>query len=178
MKKSLKIIYIILALIIGCLIIFLLLKKPKEFNKTTFPINNVVSDRTETDFLTTIIHTGLHVLEIDSSYIIIAKMPESMRNGLGDEYNMKAFIIGNNKQYMIYVSDLNRYEAITVLSHELIHLQQYRSGRLKLLGNKKILWEGIEFIPSNLPYDQRPWEIEAHAMDDKIEKQIINILLN
>ena len=153
------------------------MKKPKEFKELSIPIKNTVLDKTNTNYLKDIINAGLYELDVDSSTIYIHKMSESMKDNLGKDYILKAYIIGNEKQFIMYVDDIDRMEAIRVISHELIHLQQYRSGRLVKLDGNKVLWEGKEIDVEKIPYMNRPWEIEAHKKDDELEKKIKTMLL-
>lgn len=58
----------------------------------------------------------------------------------------------------------------TIIPHELIHLHQYEIGDLKLnkFEDKLIFsYKGEEYDPST-PYENRPWEQEAHDLDDKL----------
>lgn len=58
----------------------------------------------------------------------------------------------------------------TIIPHELIHLHQYEIGDLKLnkFEDKLIFsYKGEEYDPST-PYEDRPWEQEAHNLDDKL----------
>lgn len=67
-----------------------------------------------------------------------------------------------------------------VIPHELIHLDQYERGDLKLnkLEDKLyFIWKDEEYDPS-IPYKDRPWEIEAFSMQNKLwkkfKKQCVN----
>lgn len=59
-----------------------------------------------------------------------------------------------------------------VIPHELVHLNQYERGDLKL--NKfedklYFIWKDEEFSPST-PYKERPWEKEAFSMQKQLWK--------
>lgn len=61
----------------------------------------------------------------------------------------------------------------TIIPHEMIHLHQYEAGDLKI--NKfenNIIFEykGKEYNPDT-PYKDRPWEQEAHDLDNKLYKK-------
>lgn len=56
---------------------------------------------------------------------------------------------------------LSLHEMIVTLFHEMIHVQQYASGRLEHGGK----WLGKVY---NCAYEELPWEIEAHAMESKM----------
>lgn len=179
MKKN-KIIWIIIGILLIGFIIYLATRKEKPFNELTFPITNVVMNKTTQVYLPTIIYAGLHELNIDSTYIMVFPMSEKMKtNGLGDEtYELLGTLIGNKTQNVLYVNKMNRSDCITVISHELIHLSQFHSGRLvKKDGINTVLWEGKIFDVTLVPYMDRPWEIEAFKRDKDLEKKIIRLLL-
>lgn len=57
-----------------------------------------------------------------------------------------------------------------ILCHELWHLKQYFESRLKVVSNyKKVYWEGNKYTYET-PYNERPWEQEALAMQRKLWK--------
>jgi len=58
-----------------------------------------------------------------------------------------------------------------IVCHEMVHLEQYESGRLSLsLEEKEFTWEG-EVFPASVPYEERPWEIEAFSDQVKIKRK-------
>ena len=59
---------------------------------------------------------------------------------------------------------LSLHEMIVTLFHELIHVQQYASGRLQH-GSK---WLGKVY---KCAYEELPWEIEAHEMESVMMKE-------
>lgn len=58
----------------------------------------------------------------------------------------------------------------SVLAHEMIHLQQYVSGRLQMsVMTGAAIWEGESF-PASVPYEERPWEREAFKQERDLLK--------
>ena len=57
----------------------------------------------------------------------------------------------------------DRHTMITVLAHEMSHVKQYTTGRLRYdYGNANIsIWEGERFDSDQIAYDDLPWEIDA-----------------
>lgn len=55
-----------------------------------------------------------------------------------------------------------------LLCHESVHVAQYESGRLRKDGDTMI-WEGNTY-DNSVPYEQRPWEIEAFEMQKEIAR--------
>lgn len=56
-------------------------------------------------------------------------------------------------------SDLTKFQTILVLAHELIHARQAAIGKLSYQ-NGRAHWCGRDM--HDLPYEQKPWEIQAH----------------
>lgn len=180
MKKNKNILIIIAVILVLGLIIFLLTRKEKPFNQLNIPITNVVTNKIDKDYIVPIINAGLYQLKIDSVFIIVKPMSEYMvTNGLGVEnFELKGTLMGNRQQFMLYLNVSNRSEAISIISHELIHLTQYHSGRLvKREGFNSVLWEGLIVDVKEVPYLERPWEKEAFSKDKDLEKKIYNMLL-
>jgi hypothetical protein len=180
MKKN-KFIWIIVGVILIGLIIYFVTRKEKEFNTLSFPITNVVMNKTSQNYLTSIINAGLHELNIDSVYIIVLPMPSSLKeNGLGDStFELLATLVGNKTQFTLYVNEMNRLEAINVISHELIHLNQYHSGRLiKREGINSVIWDGNIYDVTKISYLDRLWEKDAFSKDKDLGNKIRNLLLN
>lgn len=52
-----------------------------------------------------------------------------------------------------------------ILSHELVHCEQYLSGRLTYLNDDIYMFDGKSYDISIIPYLELPWEIEAFAKE-------------
>lgn len=99
---------------------------------------------------------------------------EQIPKEIDDEFTTQAYIIGNQSNSIIFIKEsFTRNEAIRILSHELIHLEQYRSGKIKRVGKRGVEWDGklIEDI-NTIPYKDREWEKEAFSKGRELEKQI------
>ena len=174
-KNTILIILLIIA-IIG--IIYLVTRKEETF-KTYSPLNrnaitNLVKSKT---YLDTIVMVGLDKLGIGGYSVQIRPQQGTVK--IDDEYSTEAFILGNENQSVIYTKEsLGRGTAIKILAHELIHLEQYKSGKIKRVGTKGVEWDGelIEDI-TTIPYNEREWEKEAFDRGRVLEKEIRNILI-
>ena len=180
MKKTLKIVLIIVGILLLGLILFMIFKKPKPFNELNVPITSYVSNQTDVEYLKPIIYAGLYELKIDSIYLIIKPMNKEVANAeIGDDgYDLEAFILGNEKQFMIYIKNMSRTEYIKVLTHELIHLEQYNQGKLSRVDKNTVKWDGKLYIPSEIPYMERPWESDAFNRANQLEKDIRELLFH
>jgi hypothetical protein len=115
---------------------------------------------------------GLDVLGLKGEYVMIRTMNPSLKGALGADTELRAYIIGERNQYVIYVDDLGREESLTILSHELIHLQQYSSGRLIRMEDRFVMFNGEVFNVDNIPYKDRPWEIDAFKKEKDLKMKL------
>jgi hypothetical protein len=192
MKKSVKVVLgIILLIILTILVLHFLIGseslelKEAEFTKDVRIVNRMEEHPSYDD----IVYSGLEGLAIENVGVVITGMDKGEQRRFEELHNVSldAYIIpseNNNKniftrnQYLIVLStDLSLRNAIKVISHELIHLQQLNSGRLRYEG-VTAFWEGSRFAKdANLiPYRSRPWENEAFALDDLLYDLILSDL--
>jgi len=171
--KNKNTVLIVLAIIIVGILILLLTKKETTFRTYTSLNNNYIQNFVQSKtYLDTIVMVGLDRLGINGYSVHIRPQQGTIK--IDDEYSTEAFILGNEYQSAIYTKEsLNRYTAIKILAHELIHLEQYRSGKIKRVGTKGVEWDGelIEDI-TTIPYNEREWEKEAFDKGRELEKEI------
>ena len=90
---------------------------------------------------------------------------------IGD-YDIAAYIVGNNKQYIIFMNPMSRDKSIEVLAHEIIHLFQIERGQLQKR-MEYIIWQGsVIQNPGDIEYGLRPWEQEAFTYGRFLEREI------
>lgn len=92
-----------------------------------------------------------------------------------DDFELQAMLLGYpvlKKYALILRSTIGASEILPIICHEMVHLEQYYRGDLELKG-KTFKWKGKEY--PNLPYFERPWEIEATRRQREIEKQVKNL---
>ena len=178
MKIKNIVIGILVVLLIGLIIYFISNKKQQiSFKSVTLSHNNIITNRTSKSYLDTLVSTGLDVLGLKGEFVMIKTLDPLMKGSLGTDSELRACIIGQNNQYIIYVDDLSIQESLTVLSHELIHLEQYSSGRLIRMEDHFIMFNGEVFNVDNVSYKERPWEIEAFKKEKDLRTKIEKILL-
>lgn len=162
------------------LIFFLLNKQNKEqyFNPIELSENNGIVNFSKHNYVDTVVSIGLDVLNIKNNYVTIRDVPEQIVENFKKQNDMDlgASIIGTNDQYIIYINELSRITSTKIISHELIHLEQYDSGRLRVISSGVVLWEGKEMNVLDIPYNERPWEKEAFRRQDDLEKKILEKL--
>ena len=150
----------------------------QPFKQFDIETTNIVANRTEDNYLDSVVYVGLNELGMDSLAVTIRPITDEVKQQFDSEGTLKAHILGRDRQYIIFLDDMGRDESIKVLSHELIHLRQYVTKKLVLHKNE-VVWDGeiiSEYRVSELKYDDRPWEIEAFAEQRQLENKIRNIL--
>jgi predicted metallopeptidase len=150
----------------------------QTFKQLDIKTTNMVVNRTEDNYLDSVVYVGLNELGMDSIAVTIRPITDEVKQRFDSEGNLKAHILGRGRQYIIFLDDMSRDESIKILSHELIHLRQYFTEKL-ILHKNGVIWNGrviSEYGVSELKYDDRPWEIEAFGEQRKLENKIRNIL--
>lgn len=175
MTKTNKILLIILAILLIVGLYLLNKNSNKPYNKVVLSKENNITNLTNTVYLDTIVNVGLSKLKQSNVFVLILPLTQRQIDLFSENGELKAQIVGKDNNYIIFVSDLTRSESIAVISHELIHLTQYRSGRL-LLTTKGVVWE--DKLMGNLSYDKRPWEIEAFCSQKNLSNEIEKVLKN
>lgn len=159
-------------------VIFFITKKEESFKIVKLPDNHsLIYNDTKTHYLDSIVLFGLHKLNIDSVNIVIKSLQnESVSN---DNRNVYGKLIKNDKIYGLYlISDLSRKDYINIISHELIHLQQYQTNKL-IVEKDSIQWESFKNSTNNwmlINYNNRPWELEAFENQDSLINYITKTL--
>lgn len=171
--KNKNFIWIAVGVIVLILLLLLLSRKEVRFNTYEFGNDNYVTNHHTVKYLDTITHVALDVMGIKNVAIRLDCQEKPL--DLGEDMETAAFIIVRDRQAVIFLEkNLGRYEAITIIAHELVHLQQRIEGRLITSG--VLIWEGEQW-DSNTPYTERPWEQEAFNREIDISKQIKEILI-
>lgn len=70
-------------------------------------------------------------------------------------------------QYILFVkTDVSGLQ--TIICHEMIHLKQYDSGKLKMSQDCKTVWWNGEKFDATSEYINREWEVEAFSLQNKL----------
>ena len=152
--------------------------REQAFNRIDIQTTNLIANRTDRNYLDSIVYVGLNEMNLDSVAITIRQISPEVQAMFDSNSQLKAHIIGKGNQYIIFVDEMSRDEAIKVLSHELIHLKQYYTKKL-ILEKDKVYWDGKEIYQREInetKYEQRPWEAEAFTGQRGLENKIREIL--
>ena len=175
MKKIYKYLLVLLALLIG-LIIILLNSKEVQFKKIELSNNNIVHNMTDKTYLDTIVKVALDIEGISGVTVVIKELKSTSQQTVEGNIDVKAAMYGEANLFLFSVNkNLSKSEAIYVVSHEIVHLEQFYSGQL-VLSNGEFLWGGIPINYKNIAYETRPWEMEAFNKQTSLGRKIKRIL--
>lgn len=179
MKKSTILTILIILGLIGLYFLIAHLNKVQYYNKVKLSDKNYVFNFTKDKYVDTIVMVGLDQLGVKECSVTIEDMPDRIKQLFYDQnqLNLQATVFGDNFMFDILTSELNRNEAILIISHELIHLKQYNSGRLVKLDDGFVTFDNKVYKVTDIPYNNRPWEKEAfdqqYELSDKVSKILI-----
>ena len=176
-KNNLFILLGVLTLILIILLVYLRTKEEKPFNRVVLNTQvNFVTNSTEYDYYDTIIHVGLQELGLEGIDISVSVLSETARQNFreagGDLY---AHIRENNGKYYLFILPSSKSQSITIIAHELIHLTQYHTKKLRYQ-NETINWQGQDYGVDEISYNIRPWEEEAFQQEGELSNKISKIL--
>ena len=157
------------------LVALALIKEDKEeyFNQVELSnTNSVINSLDRLHYYDTILTVGMGAAGLTGVTVVINDMTDAARNQFNGE--LKAHIRLYNGTYYLFVGALNRSEAIEVMAHEIVHIQQYQSGEL-VYENNELKWQG-EVYSLEEEYERRPWERDAFEKQNAIQTNILNIL--
>ena len=120
--------------------------------------------------ITEIVEFVLDYLGIDGITLTIAQNTRLLDRLAPPDIELEALTTATGVKdcYNIFFRDINPSKV--VVCHEMIHLSQMVSGRLKMdLLSGRVNWEGSEYGNSTRYFD-RPWEKEAFARQNEIVK--------
>lgn len=142
-------------------------KQAEVISPSVFSDKNLIISYGTNPVLDTVLMIGLDLQGISGIKVVIKPMDD-----LHIEYeeSSRAFITHWEGVFYLYVNDLYYDEVFKVLSHEIVHISQYLNKRLYVT-NYSILWQDRTY-PHGIPYDSRPWEIEAFREQGELSHKI------
>jgi hypothetical protein len=177
MDKKVRIICIVVLVLLTGLLIMKSCKKDK-YNTFTFPKTLVVNNYTNDKLADTVALIILNkIMKYDTMTINIYKIRDNYDT---EEFNFVSYITKipfKKHEYIIFLkNDLFLDYTKTVLSHELVHLDQYESGRLKIMEDG-YEWMNITTKFKDENYLERPYELEAFKKQNDIKKKLNKIFI-
>lgn len=171
-NKILKTLGIILLwVILSIPLLIPLFTPPPSHNFINFIPHNKIINKLDNPFLDTLFHVGMDELDIKNYKVYL--LPFTNKFNI-DEYEVEAYTIfyKNDTTFIIFLKDNPN---INIISHELLHMKQYSDSLLRVDG-EFITYNGILYNINELPYNKRPWEIDAFNEDKELEYKLKKLL--
>jgi len=89
-----------------------------------------------------------------------------------DDIYGECYHLDKSKFWIRLDSELDRYNLISTLAHEFVHVRQFDTGQLQFKAhcNK---WDGSFYPNDGFKRNQEPWEIEARRLEKKLAKKYL-----
>lgn len=170
--------FIILAIIIVLGLVSFLVFNTSDNNDTEFKTvelkeENLIVNSDLPSFYDTILNVGLEVAGIKGVSVNVERLSDEAKRNFSGELN--AHVRYLNGGFYLFIDPLNKKQALTIISHEIVHMKQYLDGRF-VYDDGSILWNGDTYLLDEINYDNRPWESEAFEQESQLASQISNII--
>lgn len=175
MKKSLIIILSLIFVSLLALVFMTKVKGEDYFNSIVLSDNNLITNTTLPSYYDTILSVGLDQHGIKGTHVIISELSDAAKDNFGSG-ELKAHLRYHNGNFYLFIDELNRKQAIEVISHEIIHIEQYLTENFVFDG-VKTFWFGQEYDYTNSDYEQRPWETDAFNRESLLSSKVHDILV-
>jgi hypothetical protein len=142
--------------------------KPVELKQQNSVINGSLPS-----YYDTIVNVGLELAGIEGVTVTIEELSDQAKQAFSGELN--AHVRYLDGRFYLFIDPLNKRKAITVISHEIVHMRQYLDGTFKY-DDGKITWNGQPYLLEDITYDDRPWETEAFQMESQLASQISEVV--
>lgn len=120
-----------------------------------------------------VVNKGMAELNLDAKVIVRPLSEYHIKEARKRDTDLKAQVRKVAGGYIIEVNDLPAFEVNEVIAHELIHIQQYERGQLRLLPSPLfVVWNGRTYSLLNTPYKYRPWEIDAFNRSPALARKL------
>ena len=168
------IILLIVSLLAICVAVILLKNSKLSLINDEIPsTNNKIVNQTDNSYYDTIAHYSLNFLGIENQKVIIADLSMAnisedvvdgnVRGGLGQ--------LGNGT-YVMFLANMSKDEALTIIPHEIIHLKQFHDGYYINVDANNVIFRNNHYKLSETEYYNRPWEIEAYDKGRILSKEL------
>ena len=177
MKNNIwKILGIILLIVLILILILTTKKEDKPFNQIELSYRNTITNTASPSYYDTILSVGMDQMNISGYSVLVNKLSDNAKSQFDGE--LSAHIRYVNSNFYLFIDDMDRKDAIDVISHEIIHMQQYISGDLIYNKDGNVNWKGEIIDLKSSEYDKRPWESDAFSRQIKLSNSIEKIILS
>lgn len=176
MKNNIwKILGVILLIALILILILTTKKEDNSFNQIELSDRNTITNTVNPSYYDTILSVGMDHMDISGYSVLVNKLSDNTKSQFDGD--LRAHIRYVNPNFYLFIDDMDRRDAIDVISHEIIHMQQYISGDLIYNKDGNVNWKGDVIDLKSSEYDKRPWESDAFSRQRKLSDSIEKILL-
>jgi len=171
-----NILKIVLGIILLALILLLIYKvdfKEKTFNQVVLSDDNTIQNELFPTYYDTILNVAMEQMKLSGYFVNVIQISDGAKNKFDGD--LKAHIRYIHPNFFLFIDNLNRREAIEVLCHEVIHMQQYGSGDL-VYSDGNVLWKGETIELNSKEYENRSWENDAFTRQKELIKSVEGVL--
>ena len=147
--------------------------KEPSFTSVELKNGNSIINNTLPNYYDTIISVGLEIYGIEGVTVFVEELSEESKKSFSGELN--AHVRYLNGSFYLFIDSFNKQRAITIISHEIVHIKQYLDGTF-IYNNGEINWNGKTYLLEDMNYDDRPWESQAFEMESKLGSQISEVV--
>ena len=136
-------------------------------------VNWVAKNKSKYDMVTICKLILTQILHIDDVELTVANNDNQIKIFDTSDFELLALLIKqptSHRYTLLIRSNVSGSELLSIVCHEMWHLEQYYKGDLALNG-KIFTWKGKKY-DSSIPYFDRPWEKEAIKEQYAIEKKV------
>lgn len=120
-------------------------------------INIAIRPSKKRDVITKLVNHYVDFLGISNSKVTLTV---DTVTGYAKDHDAYGGVLVEGKDiYLALDADITKFMSILVLAHEMVHVKQVARGLLTYVGGRSH-WRGKDL--HNLPYDEKPWEIQAN----------------
>ena len=147
--------------------------KEEKHSKNTIDMSlNTTHDIGADKTLDTILHVALKYYDLKGLDVGIRYI-NSKNTPIKEQKNLNGYTNSDGNNYLITIISTTKKNSIRIIAHEVTHIKQLYNKEI-VLTKDKFLWMNKEM--NEIPYDKRPWEIEAFKNEPIIEEYILNNL--
>jgi hypothetical protein len=178
-----KILFILAAVLLLGALIWWVIQTPSpvtSYKQVVILEQNDLINTTEYTYLDTALNVGMNELGMKGVRVLIQPMQDRIRNKFEESegIELKAYVAEWMDGYTLCVNgDLGRVQAIDVIAHEIIHLEQYHNQDLIVGDGPVVLWMEERYDVLGIPYAERPWERDAFSRQKDLAKKMRSQLL-
>lgn len=145
----------------------------KPFNQIELSNNNTIVNNNFPKYYDTVLSVAMDQMGLSGYVVVLYDLTDNAKSQFDGE--LKAHIRYVNSNFYLFSEGFDRQESIDVLTHEVIHMQQYASGDL-IYENDQVIWKNEQIDLESKEYERRPWENDAFEKGSQLSNTVKSIL--